>query len=255
MFGNDEAMPRADYLTLNAAGLDMPSVDHLSNRSAVNVLLDRAFSHVPAGIPPDRTLVGLFQNFVRLTDKALREYDAARVELTRYFTLTNTSLRSPVYIRGVDHLENCIGATHRAVLNARALQQNKIGRSGPKPTMQQELRLRNVRHAIEHSDEKILGIPYRHSPPFTATEPYSLRLANKHMVIGSSVLSYKQLVSVMAKLYRTIEVIRGVATGTPGPAWPNARLRTEFPGGAQTQGGSIRVSDYLQELSRLTVTH
>jgi hypothetical protein len=46
------------------------------------------------------------------------------------------------------------------------------------------------------------------------------------MVIGGNVLTYKELVSAVTKCHKTIEMIRGVATGTPGPAFPNARLRT-----------------------------
>jgi len=38
------------------------------------------------------------------------------------------------------------------------------------------------------------------------------------MVIGANVVTYKELVSAMAKCHKTIEVIRGVPTGTPGPA-------------------------------------
>ena len=77
-FRYPSAMPRADHISLTAAGLAMPSVDHLSNKGTLNVLLDRSFPGLPAGLPPNRTLVGLFTNFARLTDKALREYDAAR---------------------------------------------------------------------------------------------------------------------------------------------------------------------------------
>jgi len=33
-----------------------------------------------SGFPPDRTVIGLFMNFSRLTDKALRDYDASRAE-------------------------------------------------------------------------------------------------------------------------------------------------------------------------------
>ena len=62
----------------------MPPVDHLSNKGTLNVLLDRAFSGIPAGLPPDKTMFGLFMNFSRLTDKALREYDAARAEMLFY---------------------------------------------------------------------------------------------------------------------------------------------------------------------------
>ena len=37
-------------------------------------------------------------------------------------------------------------------------------------------------------------------------------------------LTYKELVSIMTKCHKTIEVVRKVPTGTPGPAFPNARL-------------------------------
>ena len=77
-------MPRADRVSLTAGGLNMPAVDHLSNKGSLNVLLDRAFNGHPTGLPRDRTLVALFMNFARLTDKGLREYDAARAELIHY---------------------------------------------------------------------------------------------------------------------------------------------------------------------------
>ena len=117
--------PRAPRISLTATGLDMPAVDHLSNNGALNVLLDRAISGLPSGLPPDRPMVALFINFARLTSKALREYNAARAELLRYVE-PHDGLRMSIYLRALDHLENCVSATHRAVLNARALQANGI---------------------------------------------------------------------------------------------------------------------------------
>lgn len=155
----------------------------------------------------------------------------------------------------IDHMENCVGATHRAVLNSRALRKNKIGRGGPQLSDRQETRLRDVRHAIEHSDEKLLGKPHRNSPPFGSGEPYSIRLANNSIVIGGWVLTYSDLFSAMTKMYRTIEVIRGVSTGTPGPNFPNVRLRTEVDPATPPSGTTWRPTEYLQELSRLTITH
>jgi len=58
----------------------------------------------------------------------------------------------------------------------------------------------------------------------------------------------------MTKCHKTIEVIRGVATGPPGPNFPNAKLRTD-PGTPVVSTGQLRASDYLKELSRLVVTH
>jgi hypothetical protein len=128
--GNLRNMPRTDRVTLTAKGLTMPSVDHLSNKSSLNVLLDRALSGQLAGVPRDMTLIGLFTNFARLTDKALREYDAARAELLLYLE-PSEGLRTSPYLRAIDHMENCIGAAHRAVLNATALRENGVGRGRP----------------------------------------------------------------------------------------------------------------------------
>jgi hypothetical protein len=249
-------MPRADRISLTARGLAMPPVDHLSNRGTLNVLLDRDFSEgIPAGLPPDRTMIGLFMNFSRLTDKALREYDAARAEVLLCVSPHDGAPRTNPYLRAIDHMENCVSAAHRAVLNAQALQENKIGRSAPRLIPRQKHRLAFLRNAIEHSDEKLLGLQkFKNSPPFDKTDPYSLRLANTSMVIGTNVLTYRELVSIMTKCHKTIEVIRKVPTGTPGPAFPNARLRTG-PGNPVATPGSLRPTSYLQELNRLMITH
>jgi hypothetical protein len=231
----------------------MPSVDHLSNKGTLNFLLDLAFSPIPPKLSADGTMVGLFMNFSRLTDKALREYDAARAELLLYVS-AHDLLRITPYLRAIDHMENCVSAAHRAVLNARALQANKIGRAARRLTPRQDERLAYLRNAIEHSDEKLLGKHHGKSPAFDKPDPYSLRLANTCMVIGKNVLTYKEVVSIMTKCHQTIEVIRGVPTGTPGQAFPNARLRTE-PGSPVATSGGLRPSRYLQELNRLMVTH
>lgn len=232
----------------------MPAVDHLSNNGTLNVLLDRTFSGLPSGLPPDRTMVGLFMNFSRLTDKALREYDAARAELMLYVS-PHEGLRIGPYLRAIDHMENCVSATHRAVLNARALRVNKVGRGAPSLTERQEERLKYLRNAVEHSDEKLLGKQkFKSSPPFDRVDPYSLRLANTSVVIGKHVLTYRELVSAMIKCHRTIEKIRGVPTGTPGPSFPNVKLRTDVTDRA-AKPGQLRPSAYLKELTRLVVTH
>jgi hypothetical protein len=227
-------------------------VDHLSNKGILNVLLDRSLSGQPAGIPSGWSLVALFTNFVRLTDKALREYDAARAEVVLYLEPTEGMRTSP-YIRAVDHMENCVSATHRAVLNAIALQAQGVGKKAPRLTPRQHARLRDVRHAIEHSDERIVGPQSRRQcSPFKRGESFSLRLANTSMVIGQHVLRYADLVSAMSKMHKTVEVIRGVETGIPGPNFPNAKLRTD-PG--STGPGTLHPSEYFMQLQRLIVTH
>lgn len=192
----------------------------LSNKGTLNVLLDRTISGLPAGQDHGGPVRQLF----RVTDKALREYDAAHAELLLYVSPFD-GLRTSPYLRAIDHIENCVSATRRAALNA--LRASKIGRAGPRLTPRQEERLAHLHNAIEHSDEKLQGKQFGKSPPFGKPDPYSLRLANTCMVIGASVLTCRELVAAMTRCHATIEVIRDVPTGTPGPAFPNARLQTE----------------------------
>lgn len=146
-----QCMPRADRITLTAAGLRMPPVNDLSNKGFANVLLDRAFGGLCLQPPaPGYTGGGavvvedvrLFANLARLLDKALREYDAARDALITYLNPPDAQLRTSGYVIVVDHMENTIGATHRAVVIQEVLRSRGFGRSAPRLTEAQELRLR-----------------------------------------------------------------------------------------------------------------
>ncbi len=199
-------------------------------------------------------MVSLFMNFVRLTDKAFREYDAGRAELL-VFLEPSSWPGTAHYLRAVDHMENCVSAAHRAVLHARALREKQIGRAGPRLTQIQFDRLKYFRNAVEHSEEKLLGdTEFKKSSAFGARDPFSIRPSNKALSIGDHVLTYKELVSAIQKCHKTVEVIRGVPTGDPGPSFPNAKLRTDT-GTPVQRAGTARTSDYLRELSRLVITH
>lgn len=246
-------MPRPDRVTLNDK-LAMPPVDDLSNRGLSNVLVERLIKGVPTGLSADRSLVGLFVNFARLTDKALREYDAARAELLLMLEPHEQQLRVTPYTRAIDHMENCLSALHRAVLNAKALRAQGLGRGAPQLTERQFDRLNFVRNAVEHSDEKLLRRAYRQSPAFAEDEPFALRLANTSLTIGRHTLTYGEIVSAMAKCHATIEKIRGVPTGTPSATFPNAKLRTDT-GPKAPSTGTVHFSDYAREFTRLAATH
>jgi hypothetical protein len=154
-------------------------------------------------------------------------------------------------------MENCIGATHRAVLAAKALRGLKIGRGAPRLTEVQEQRLAFFRNAFEHADERLQGTTKnKNIPAFAAVDPYSIKLANTATVIGSHVLTYKELVSAMTKCHRAIEVIRGEPTPDPSPNFPNAQLRTVDPRYPK-KGGPITttVTDYFKQIARLGVSH
>jgi hypothetical protein len=210
----------------------MPPVDHLSSRGTLNVLLDRDFSGIPAGLPPDRTMIGLFMNFSRLTDKALWEYDAARAELLLYVSPHDGPLRITPYLRAIDHMENCVSAAHRAVLNAQALQANKIGRSAPRLTPRQEERLTFLRNGIEHSDEKLLGKQHGKSPAFDKAASASGRTRPRRARSGPSTSSR-----------RTRSAYPSAAPPPRSPRSPAPAARASPPRAARPARGPARAPE------------
>ena len=62
-------MPRADRVSLTPEGVNMPPVEHLSNKGMYNVVLDRHLSGLPAKITRKRESVALFMLFARLPTK------------------------------------------------------------------------------------------------------------------------------------------------------------------------------------------
>lgn len=104
---------------------------------------------------------------------------------------------NPGYLlRAIEHLENCIDATYRAVLNAKALRNKNIGRGAARLTDNQRANLKAVRDAIEHSDERLLKLskgPLR--PWFQQGQPFSLFVTNTKISIGEHELTHRQTVS------------------------------------------------------------
>jgi hypothetical protein len=217
----------------------MPALDHLASINMLNVILDRTL----VGLPPklgSYPMTGVFVNFCRLTDKALREYEAARADLVSYLS---GGEHLAYYLSAIDHLENCIDATYRAVLNGEKLRANKIGGGAPRLTDRQRECLKAVRDAIEHSDERLLKISKGPSRPwFQQGHPFSLFVTNTQVAIGTHALTYRQLEAAITKCHSTIEKIRGVPTGQPATA-------------DNTSASRGRISDVFQQLLRASITH
>jgi hypothetical protein len=137
-------------------GLAIPDVDHMFNKNVLNDVLDRMFGGGPA-VMTDYMRMGLWINFVRLTDKALREYDAARAELIDYVSDIgggNFNFRISPYVRAVDHMENAVSATHQAVLDLKALHERGVGAKKRLLTELHEERLRKLRHSVEQTNAR-----------------------------------------------------------------------------------------------------
>jgi hypothetical protein len=220
-------------------GLAMPALDDLAAINMLNVILERTLAGVPAKVRI-HPMTGVYVNVCRLTDKALREYQAARADLLGYLS---SSGATPQYVLlAIDHLENCIDATYRAVLNAEALRANNIGLGVPRLTTTQRECLKAVRDAVEHSDDRLLQRTNPTSRPwFQQGQSFSLAVSNTRVDIGKHRLTHKQLAAAITKCCRTIEKIRGVPTGQPATA-------------GSTSAGSTFMSDYFKQLLRASIT-
>ena len=131
----------------------MPSLSHLDSANALNALLNMLLSGVTPLSPAAQALV---TNLTRLSDKAVTEYENARAALDRY--LDPDHPLSEMF-RTFDHQETCLDAVDRAGRHAEALRRFP----GPPritmsqlPTPQARKRVRHIRNAIQHAEERVL---------------------------------------------------------------------------------------------------
>ncbi len=207
----------------------MPSVDHMFNQGMLNLLLDRALSGLPPKLPREFVEVGLFTNLVRLTDKSLREYDAARFELFDYLdgwaAEPRKGLRTSPYIRAIDHMENVFSALARGINCIDRLRSRGVDRDGPKISSTLREDVTRMRDMVEHADDRLTKSSARVSRPnFEQGQPYALRLENEFMLLGNWMVRYDDLVTIISLLYETVASIRG--TSAAGRNHPQAVART-----------------------------
>jgi hypothetical protein len=178
----------------------MPDLSDLYKDNMLNLMLDRL---VGGDSGPQQHPEGpMWTNLVRLSDKALHEYEKARSELDQWIAQRQHSVFSP-YFRGVDHLENAVTATHRAVLHGRELRKRGLGKRSPQPTVRQENLLKLVRNHIEHTDDKLL------KGQIGQGQAIFLLPDEKSLHIGTTSLTYRDLASCIRKIYHQVEAIRG----------------------------------------------
>ena len=210
----------------------MPPLDHLADTASLDVFFERVITGLPAKLRNDPTAGALFVNLCRLTDKALRDYETARGLLGEYRKAGGQSILNPLVI---DHMENCIEATYRAVQNAKRLCANGIRIKSLALTVTQDDDLRLLRNRMIHMDERLKDRRLRPG------EHFGLMLTEKRVEISERTLTYQQLAFVITKCHKTIEKIRGRATTAvqaPPPDATPARLSEFFAealGRAMTQ--------------------
>jgi len=154
-------------------------------------------------------------NFVRLQDKAIREYRQAREAFLDYIADRGRLMR---FIEFTDHMETCISATSRL---SRLLDRLKSERQSP--SFPKELRrfvetksrsVQDVRNAVEHMDEEIRCDRVAPGKPITLTvnENGDGVLASNYQV------SFRDLANVLEKFNEiALYILRIKEMPIPGP--------------------------------------
>ncbi len=141
--------------------------------------------------------------FIRMVDKAVFEYEAARVALEQYVVSEN---RTSLILRSVAHLETCINSIHRALNFVDRMKQYQaapdIERVVHKTLSSHRGSIPRMRNAIEHMDEWIANGEVR------VGEPVAIEVNEQGDAISISTkglslecLSFQTLATLLRRLH------------------------------------------------------
>lgn len=151
---------------------------------------------------------GLFNNLVRLTDKAVVEYDTARVACEEFAATVRNAPRVTDYFRAIDHFENCLNALHRALLHAEAIKSTATApafdRNQWRALASVRRRLTSFRDAIEHTDDRMKSHNEEQwtGPAFLVLTVDHLAIQNDHHII-----KYRELGQWIHQVYRLMRAL------------------------------------------------
>ena len=116
------------------------------------------WQYIPASESLDGGLRYLVANLARLSDKAIREYRAARAELTAFLRTRRGVERLKGHthlLRATDHLENCIDAIRRAEGFFKTSAFKAVTSAADRQMLKNLHRTaHDIRNSIQHADER-----------------------------------------------------------------------------------------------------
>jgi hypothetical protein len=187
----------------------LPSECRMPDLSGLDFLMNRLMVQALIGEPGLSQKTRLYRrNFVRLVDKALREYGEAREAILAQIAEMNRSPqemmkdgRSIYLFAFTDHIETCINATRRlyGLLP-------KIYSERQSPFLPRELRklletmqaaIVDIRNAIEHIDDMIQKDEIAHNRPIMATGSKNWDA----VVVAKEEIEFEDLAMVLSKMH------------------------------------------------------
>ena len=190
---------------------DMPDLTHLHGKLTIDYFLSQTFGGT--GLRMDGPGQAQFLNLVRLVDKTLHEYEQARQYLQRYVDSHN---KPSLFMRCVDHMENCVDSLHRVFLHLDGLKvslhKERSRTTEPLPQIDRKKlpkgndkkRVDHIRDAIQHMDDRISkGRAGRDIPPI------GLMVKSDSIELEDIEISFDELAHWIQQVWETTEHLVG----------------------------------------------
>ena len=173
----------------------MPDLSMLFRRVSLNYILNAMFRR--AGAKDDRARI-FIQNYIRLVDKSLEEYEFARTNFQTFVSdETNTSFGA--LFRAIGHMENCMYSLARAIRFAAAMAEHpEMGEHiGQLAVLSKSARtaVEKIRNSVEHMDERVRNLKVR------AGDLSALWLAEEVLELEGRTIAYSDLASWLRELH------------------------------------------------------
>lgn len=196
--------------------MGIPKVCKMPDLSGLDTpLIGRLIVQLMIGEPGLSQKAGLYRrNFIRLVDKALREYKEAREAIVADVAEANRSAKAKQkrgreihIIAFTDHIETCINAVSRLF---KALE--RIRSEKQSPVFPRELRklvetkgesVAKVRNAIEHMDEQIQKDEIDPGKPVMCT----VSSDDDGVVVSNYEIKFEELAMVLMKMHEVAQYI------------------------------------------------
>jgi hypothetical protein len=179
------------------ASIDFP----LTNRLIVQLMV---------GAPGLSKKASLYRTiFVRLLDKAIREYQQAREAFLANIAEANRAMH---FIAFTDHIETCINAVSRLFKLLDRIKSEKES-----PAFPRELRklvgtksecVANVRNAVEHMDEEIRNDEIAPGKPVML----SINKNGDGVLVSNYEIEFEELAMVLEKMNEIAQYLLGIKT-------------------------------------------
>jgi hypothetical protein len=190
---------------------DMPDLSDLHGNLTFDYFLNRYFRR--AGLQMEGSGQAQFLNLVRLVDKTLLEYESARQYLQQYVDSDN---RTSLFMRCVDHMENCIDSLNRAFAHLEGLktslhyERSRTSQPMPQidrqeiPSARNKKRINDIRDAIQHMDDRISK-----GRAGADTAPIGLNVKSDSIELDNEEIYFDELAHWVRQVYAVTERLAG----------------------------------------------